>query len=309
MMQVLCSEQGRDELLKSGIAGITPVLLTDAAAAQAALVTRDVWGNSTDSQLQQHTADFFKALEQAPQLQWVHTYASGIDRPVYQQLIARGMRVTNSAGANAETVAHTALAGFLYFTRQLHVAQRQQREHRWQALQHVQVPALNQLHALIVGWGAIGQRVGKHLGRLGVRCRVLRASGHPVTEGWPTGTYTQLEEHIGHVDWLVLACPLTDQTRHLFSSNTLKQLRSARPLNLINVARGAIVDTEALLHAHEQGLVKHAYLDVFQTEPLPAEDPLWSNPDFLLSPHMAGTSNGNRQAVISRFAELVNQST
>ena len=305
-MRLLCSDEARKELISAGLLdrpGNTVILLgmAEASAAQAALVTRDVFGASTDSRLEPHTAEFFDALAHAPALQWVHTYASGLDRPIYRALQSRGVTVTNSAGSNAATVAQTALGGFLYFARALHVARAQQDARTWRSLKHKDIRALDRLDALIVGWGEIGKTLGRYLDALGVHCRVLRQHGEQVSEGWPTATYAAFDNWVADADWVFFVCPLSESTRRLFHQGTIAHLRAERPLNVVNVSRGAVIDIAALQTAHDAGLVRHAYLDVFETEPLATDDPLWKVDDFLLSPHMAGTADGNRAAVIQRF--------
>lgn len=309
-MNILCSGRGAQELTEAGVLRKWPgrarlIGLQDAAEADIAFVTRDIVWPSTDTWLAPATAAFYDAMLAAPGLRWVHTYASGADRRIYRGLRARGVRVTNSAGANAGAVAQTAVASFLYFARKLHAARDQQLQRVWQPMAHDEVRALHRLDAMVVGWGEIGQRIGAHLSQFGVRCRVLRHSGTPVSHGWPTAGYDAFGQWAASVDWAFFACPLSPETQALFNWRTLDVLRADRPLNIVNVARGPIVDTKALLAAHERGLVRHAHLDVFDTEPLPADDPLWTCPDFLVTPHMAGTSDGNREEVVERFVALL----
>ncbi len=308
-LALACSEQARQEILGGeGLdawRGLVRLLPPEQGEAEVALITRDVWGPSTDAQLAPHTRAFFEALEGNPGLRWVHTYASGLDRPVYQRLMARGVRVTNTAGANADAVAQTALAGFLYFARPLHVARENQRKGEWRPVLHADVRALSQLSILIVGWGEIGQRVGRYLSALGASYGVLRQRAEPVPSARLTDTYAAFNTHVGQADWVFFTCPLSEQTRYLFNEQTLSRLDAGRPLSVVNVARGAVIDTPSLLRAHAAGLVRHAHLDVFEEEPLPAGHPLWQAEGILVSPHMAGASNGNRRRVLERFGEVL----
>ncbi len=77
-------------------------------------------------------------------------------------------------------------------------------------------------------------------------------------QGWPTGRYDRFQQWVAEVDWVFFACPLSPSTRGLFGWDTLEALRAERPLNIVNVARGAMIDTRALLAAHRRGLVRHA---------------------------------------------------
>jgi len=309
-MNILCSERGAQELAEAGLLRRWPgrvalVGIARAAQADTVFLTRDVVWPSTDDWLTPATAAFYEAMLAAPRLRWVHTYASGADRRIYGDLRARGVEVTNSAGANAGAVAQTALAGFLYFTRQLHAARRQQLARRWQPMAHDEIKALRRTEAMVVGWGEIGRRIGGYLSALGVSLRVLRQSGEPVPGAAAAGDYGRFHEWVGQIDWVFFACPLSPSTRGLFGMRTLDALRIDRPLGIVNVARGPLIDTEALLAAHQRGLVRHAHLDVFDTEPLPQDHPLWRCEDFLLTPHMAGSSDGNREEVVDRFLALL----
>lgn len=302
-----CSKQAQTEILTDealvGLRSHIRLVAPGDLDAEVALVTRDVWGTSTDSVLQPHTRDFFQALGNTPNLRWVHTYASGLDRPVYQSLMKRGVRVTNTAGANADAVAQTALAGFLYFTRNLHIAQNNQQKREWRPIIHAEVPALSRLHCLIVGWGEIGQRIGSYLNALGVQYSVLRQGYQPVHTALDTASYGSFNAWVGQADWVFFACPLSDSTRHLFNPKTVEHLSQDRPLSVVNVARGGVIDTLALLDAHAKGLIKHAHLDVFEQEPLVVEHPLWRTEGILVSPHMAGAADNNRQRVLIKFGE------
>jgi len=123
----------------------------------------------------------------------------------------------------------------------------------------------------------------------------------PVCDGVPTVPYTQLADLLPRADWLFLACPLTPETRGLIDAAAIARLpRGAR---VINVARGKIVAEPALVEALASGRLGGAYLDVFDTEPLPADSPLWDMPNVLVSPHNATISAGNESRVRVIFLE------
>jgi phosphoglycerate dehydrogenase-like enzyme len=113
--------------------------------------------------------------------------------------------------------------------------------------------------------------------------------------------FNELDSVLPDADWLVLACPLTEQTRHLIDGRRLKLMR--QEARIVNVARGEVIDEAALIEALRNQAVAGAYLDVFEKEPLPPESPLWDLPGVLISAHSAGNSTGHQRGVINQFTE------
>ncbi len=267
---------------------------------EVAFVSRDVTGLSTKHEVQPGTQVYYDALLAAPSLQWVHVHSAGADRPVYQTLAGRGVQVTTSSGANAPVVASSALTGILALARHLPLLMAAQRERRWAPLFASGIPRdLEGQSAVVVGWGPIGQRIGALLQALGLRVAVARRSSVPAGTDIPTVQYPQLHQLLPQADWLVLCCPLSAETRHLVNASTLARL--PRAAHVVNVARGDVVDEDALIAALSSGAVAGAYLDVFAHEPLPSNSPLWALPNVIVTPHSAGFSDGNEQRVARMF--------
>jgi phosphoglycerate dehydrogenase-like enzyme len=267
-----------------------------------AFISRDVTGMSTKHEVQPATRVFYDALLAAPSLQWVHVHSAGADRPVYVTLRERGVRVTTSSGANAPVVAISALTGILALARHLPLLLEAQRERRWAPLFASGVPRdLQGQSVVIVGWGPIGQRIGALLQAFGLRVAVARQSSVPAGADIPTAQYGQLQQLLPQADWLVLCCPLSAETRFLVNEAALARL--PRRAHVINVARGDVVDEDALIAALSSGALAGAYLDVFAHEPLPSDSPLWALPNVIVTPHSAGFSDGNEQRVARMFLE------
>ncbi len=267
-----------------------------------AFVSRDVTGLSTKHEVQPATQVFYDALLAAPSLQWVHVHSAGADRPVYVALRERGVRVTTSSGANAPVVAISALSGILALARRLPLLLAAQRERRWAPLFASGVPRdLEGQSAVVVGWGPIGQRIGALLQALGLRVAVARQSPVPVRADIPTVQYKQLQQLLPQADWLVLCCPLSADTRLLVDGAALARLPARA--HVVNVARGDVVDEDALIAALRSGALAGAYLDVFAHEPLPANSPLWALPNVIVTPHSAGFSDGNEKRVARMFLD------
>ncbi|WP_454766259.1 D-2-hydroxyacid dehydrogenase [Cupriavidus campinensis] len=270
--------------------------------ADIAFVSRDVTGRSTKHELQPATQRFYIAMREAPSLRWTHTHSAGADRPVFGQLRARGVAVTTSSGANAGVVAQTALAGLLALARHLPQMLDAQRERRWAPLLGAGMPRdLHGQTATIVGWGPIGQQLGAVLRLLGLSVVVVRQRATPAGEGFEAVTFADLPAVLPRTDWLILACPLTDQTRGLVDAAALDSLPEGA--RLLNVSRGEVVDEPALVAALRAGRLAGAYLDVYAHEPLPADSPIWTLPNVIATPHSAGFSDGNAARVADIFLD------
>ncbi len=274
----------------------------DDGDADLAFVSRDVTGLSTKHRVMPGTQRFYDALRAAPSLQWLHVHSAGADRPVYRELLARGVALTTSAGANADVVAQTALAGLLSLARRFPQLQAAQRERRWAPLIQTGLPRdLRGQTAVIVGWGGIGQQVGAVLQLLGLQVVAVRRQAGARCGGLQTIAYEDLDTVLPRADWLILACPLTERTRQLVDGRALGLLPPQA--HLINVSRGEVVDEAALIDALRSDRLAGAYLDVFAHEPLPPESPLWQMPQVIATPHSAGFSDANARRVDEAFLD------
>lgn len=155
----------------------------------------------------------------------------------------------------------------------------------------------------LYGWGGIGQAVARRALALGQRVRVLRRSDVPITlDGSPhpgIERAASLEDLLATSDHLLLAAPATADTRHVINADSL---RHAKPgLHLINVARGSLVDQDALIQALDEGRLSRASLDVTTPEPLPAGHPLYTHPRVFITPHTSAISPETEQGVIELF--------
>jgi D-2-hydroxyacid dehydrogenase (NADP+) len=247
------------------------------------------------------TRSFFSAVQGAPRLEWLHVFHAGVDNAVYQRLMARGVRLSTGAGASAEPIAQTAIAGLLHLARGFPHFLDAQRRRAWEPLPHAPEDLATQT-LTVVGLGGIGShiaRLGRALGlhTIGIR-RSPSGPDDPVDELHPP---ERLPELLPRSDWLALACPLTPMTRRLIDAEALSRLpRGAR---LLNVGRGELIDEPALIESLRKGHLAGAYLDVFVEEPLPATSPLWSLPNVLITPHASSSSRGNATRQTARFLE------
>lgn len=249
-----------------------------------------------------HYAAFGDTVTAARNLKWVHFVSAAIDQHAFLPALAgRGVRLTTSAGTNGEPVAHTAICGLLMLARGFPHWIEAQRRRAWEPVRGSAVPKdLRGQSIAILGLGTIGATVARFCQALGMRVIGVRRSpmqpGDPVAEMHP---FAALPELLPRCDWVVLACPLTAATRRIINAATLALLpRGAR---LINVARGGVVDQQALIDALKSGRLGGAYLDVFESEPLPPDSPLWDLPNVLVTPHNALASAGNERRAAEVF--------
>lgn len=267
------------------------------AKIEAAYLTRDI----RFSALYQSFGD---TVKRAPNLKWVHFTSTGIDQhPFLPALAERKVRLTTSAGTNGEPVGQTAFCGLLMLARGFPRWIAAQREQRWDPARGKDVPRdLRGQTVIVVGLGTIGATVARLCQALEMKVIGLRRSprrdGDPVAE---MHTLDKLPSLLPQCDWLVLACPYTKETHQLVNARTLALL--PRHACLINVARGAVADEQALIAALQSKQIAGAYLDVFEKEPLPAESPLWAMPNVIVSPHNASASAGNDRRAARVFTD------
>jgi phosphoglycerate dehydrogenase-like enzyme len=278
-------------------------LLDDSITVDAAFISRDVTGLSTKHRVLEPLAGCYRVLRRSPQLAWVHSHSAGADRPIYAELAARGVAVTTSAGANADVVAQTALAGVLALSRRFPQLVAAQARREWAPLVAAgpAPPDLAGQTLVLVGWGGIAQRLQRWLTMLGLTVIIVRYSAGAAGDGIETVRYAELATVLPRAQWLLLACPLSDSTRRLVDAAAL----SALPVGamLVNVARGEVVDEAALIAALQSGHLGGAFLDVFEHEPLPASSPLWALPGVMITPHAAGHAAGNAARAAAIFTD------
>ena len=286
---------GRDHLL---VAPGQP----DALLADIAFVSRDVTDISTKHRVLPDTQRMYDALLAAQGLQWVHIHSAGADRPVYVSLRQRGVPVATSSGSNAPVVAQTAVLGLLALARHWPRLLAAQRRHDWAPLITSGLPRdLRGQTAVIVGWGPVGQETGRLLQAIGLSLVVVRRTAAAPSPGVRTVGDTELHEVLPGADWLVLACPLTERTEGLIGAPELALLPPH--CGIVNVARGEVIDEDALIDALRSRRILGAYLDVFSHEPLSADSPLWDMPNVIATPHSAGFSDGNEERVAGMFLD------
>lgn len=224
---------------------------------------------------------------------WLQLPSAGVE--LWLERLPDGVAVTSMAGAFAEPVAEHALALVLAG---LHRLAEAARASEWVDMRE-STRSLEDATVAIVGAGGIGRALIAMLAPL--RCRVLAVTrrGLAVPGAERTVAVAAVEEVLREADVVVLAAPGTAETRGLMDARRLAAMRS--DAWLVNVGRGALVDTDALVDALAAGRLGGAALDVTDPEPLPAGHPLWSHPDVLITPHVATAPDAERRHVDERI--------
>lgn len=231
----------------------------------------------------------------AAQLQWVHTGAAGVGGSLFPEMVESDVVFTNSAGVHGVPVAEHAIAMMFHFARGLDIVASNRAARRWgrERLSELDLPIREITGARLglIGYGGIGREVGRRARGLGMVVWALKR--HPddpeaAAEVDRLLGPDDLDVLLAAADYVAIAVPHTAETDGLIGRRELEAMKEGAVL--INVARGAIVDEDAVVDALKRGRIRGAGLDVFEEEPLPGSSPLWDLENALITPHIAGTS-------------------
>ena len=236
-------------------------------------------------------------------LKWIHITSAGFTRfdrsDLGETLRARETPFTNSSSVYDDPCAQHALALMLCHNRRLLASATNHASHNWayNELRPIE-RVLHNENVLIVGYGAIGLRLTELLSPFGCTVKGVRRSvkgNEPV----PVFPISELESHLGWADHVVNLLPASSSTDKLFTSSKFAAMKPGAAI--YNVGRGDTVDQDALIAALESGQVGAAYLDVTNPEPLPSDHPLWSAPNCLITPHVAGGMQNEMDVLVDHF--------
>ena len=244
-------------------------------------------------------------VPKAKRLKFVQSISAGIDQYDKDTFRAHGLRLANAAGVNANAVAEHAMALILALKRHIHTGRDNQASKVWRGMIS-DIPAredeLGGKTLLIVGLGRIGTRLAKLAKAFDLKVVATRREAARGGEGADAvHGHERLPELLPSADIVALTCPLTPQTTNLIDAKALALMKPTA--NLINVARGRVVDEDALIAALQARRIAAAGLDVTREEPLPAASPLWSMPNVLITPHTAGETQRYEDGVIDLLVE------
>jgi glyoxylate/hydroxypyruvate reductase len=244
-----------------------------------------------------------RAVRGGDRLQWVQATSAGAGEQVRLADLSREelerVTVTSAAGVHAGPLAEFAMFGLLAFAKDLPRLLADQRARRWG---HYPVSELSGLTLLIIGLGQIGEEVARLAVGFGMRVIGINRSGRADSPHVHEVRRTsELHECLGEADALVVSAPLTEETRGLIDAAAIARMKPGAIF--VNVGRGGVVDEPALIEALRSGKLAGAALDVFGSEPLDADSPLWDLENVLLAPHTAGLSIRENERIAALFVE------
>ncbi|MGB1447059.1 MAG: D-2-hydroxyacid dehydrogenase [Arenicellales bacterium] len=235
----------------------------------------------------------------ADRLRWIQWGGAGVDAVLFPELVASDVQLTNARGVFDRAMAEYTLGLLLSFGKDFFETYTAQREHRWSY-------RLTELMAgrsvVVVGVGSIGREIARLLKRMDfVVSGVGRSARGADPDFGDIHGISDLNSCLSQADYVVLITPLTPETRGLFGAEQFSAMKSSA--RFINLGRGELVDEDALLEALQGGQIAGAGLDVFCTEPLPAESPFWDLDNVIVSPHISGDYQGHQEAMAEIFLE------
>ena len=213
---------------------------------------------------------------------WVHAIGAGVDSFLFRRRFPASTLLTRTTEPFGDRIAEYCLGHALAETQHHGEFADAARQRRWEP----HLPAsLAGARVLVLGTGEVGQGIARTFTALGGEVMGASRSGGARAPFHRVVSMDALAKEVSASAWFILAAPLTEQTYHLVGEQVL---RAGRGAHLMNVGRGALVEEPALLDALDRGSIRHATLDVFETEPLPPESPFWTHPKVTVTPHISG---------------------
>ncbi|MFD2655133.1 D-2-hydroxyacid dehydrogenase [Gracilibacillus thailandensis] len=233
-------------------------------------------------------------LEKNDHLKWIQTWSAGVNSLPLDALQAKNVTLTSANGVHAYPISETIFALMLGLTRKVHSYVRQQQVQTWH-----NAGLKLEIHEKtigVIGVGAIGQETAKIAKAFGMKVLGVRHSGKPAEHVDEMYTPDQLADLLPLCDYVVITLPLTEETTGMFGAKEFRLMKNSA--FLINIGRGPIVKEDELIQALENQEVAGAGLDVFETEPLPEDSPLWTMENVIVTPHTAGATEHYTERVI-----------
>jgi phosphoglycerate dehydrogenase-like enzyme len=255
--------------------------------------------------------------DQTPALKWIQFYFAGVEKAFQQEVFLRGgIQLTSASGTMVSQMGEYVMMALLMLGHKAPEMFRFQQqkvwhEHRIEKLEPIELRGST---VGIVGYGSIGREVARLLYSYGAKVLATKRDVlHPEDDGYvpeglgdPKGNYFHrlypneaLNAMLKECDFVVVSSPLTAETHQLISAEQFAVMKPGA--FLLNVSRGPVVDTNALIEAARSGRLGGAVLDVFDEEPLPSDSPLWDAPNVVITPHIAGVSKRSMDALVDLF--------
>ena len=230
----------------------------------------------------------FNNVLKAKRIGVLQTFNAGLDHPFYAELSGKGTRICNSS-AQGVAIAEFVFGQVLSVLQPIEEQRQMQVDRNWRMTPYREI---SQTHWLVLGHGPIGQALTKRLKAFEADVSVIRRTAVPTEHADRVGAVSDLQTFLPDADIVVIACPLNDQTRGMADASFFRAMKPGAIL--VNIARGPLVDDAALIKGLGEGTPSTAILDVFHTEPLPDDDPLWTHPKVRMTPHTSFAGNGSQ---------------
>ncbi|MEW5917996.1 MAG: D-2-hydroxyacid dehydrogenase [Gemmatimonadota bacterium] len=250
-------------------------------------------------------ADVFVGFRRPPitnwgNVRWIHSVGAGVDAFLFRADLPNHVLVTRTSEPFGPQIAEYCLTRALMFTQHIRELERSQAKRKWEPRF---IDTLAGTRAVIVGTGEIGSEIARRFRAMGCTVDGVSRGGRANEAYHATHRLESLPKLAAEARWLIAALPLTEDTFHLIDGKTFSACRGTV---FINVGRGAVVDERALIAALNDGTLGGAALDVFEDEPLAETSPLWTHPNVIASPHIAGltTTAGAGDGFLECLAEL-----
>ncbi len=231
--------------------------------------------------------DFDAAIiESMPRLNFLQVFKAGVDNLPLKELQKKGVLVSNVRGIHRNSVSEYVFGCILSLSLNLFAFRENQKDKVW--FRNINREELFQKTIGVIGAGSIGREVARKAKAFGMYTLGINFTGRPVPHFdrvYPPGGISEL---LASSDFVLMALPLTEATRHFMDDRKFAMMKPDSCF--INIARGRVVDEQALIRALERKKIRAAVLDVFEREPLPADSPLWAMQNVILTPHIAGVS-------------------
>ncbi|TVP50593.1 MAG: D-2-hydroxyacid dehydrogenase [Halomonas sp.] len=239
-----------------------------------------------------------EALKRLASYHWLHFLSAGVEKIWAMDFDKSAVMMTKSSGVHGAPMSEYVIGAMLYFTKQFGRFHDQAKQAQWQ---RSWLGELTGSQVTVLGLGHIGQCLAKRAKAFGMEVVGTQRTPREIPCVDRVVALHDIGPELACTDFLVVCLPLTDATQGLVNDQLLAQLRPGAVL--IDISRGGVVQSEALLRALDAGTLKGAALDVFEQQPLPADSPLWQRDDLLITPHVSGTTPFYLERALSVFIE------
>jgi phosphoglycerate dehydrogenase-like enzyme len=276
--------------------GVTVKVGKTAEALGDAVASARVLFNWTGSKPEVH-----RVMQTAPRLEWIHAMYAGLDRSLFPELVASPIPLTNGSGVFSQSLGEFIVLGMLYFAKDVPRRMRAKAEHQWDVFDNVE---LSTQTVGIVAHGDIGRAVARRAKALGMRVLALRRNPAPRAGDEDVDhvyASTDLHEMLPLCDYVAVTAPLTAETAGMIGKREFELMKPTAVI--MNVGRGPVIEEAAMIEALETKRIRGAALDVFEVEPLPPENRLWSLDNVLITAHCADHVDGWVESAVVFFIE------